>query len=52
MQPAVRLNGTSDLPWEAYPVCIDGTTYPNVMAAFPDVAFYDYSKGDTRASAP
>jgi hypothetical protein len=48
MQPAVRLNGTSDLPWEAYPVCIDGTTYPNVMAAFPDVAFYDYSKGDTR----
>ena len=38
MQPAIRLNGTSDLPWEK--------TVP--MDAFPGVAWYDYTKSPER----
>lgn len=45
---AVRLNGTSDIPWENIPVTIDGVTYANVMAVFPEVQFYDYTKLATR----
>lgn len=40
LKPAVRLNGTSDLPWEK--LRCGGHT--NVMAAFPGVTFYDYTK--------
>jgi hypothetical protein len=40
LRPAVRLNGTSDLPWEK--LSIGG--FPNVFAMFPDVQFYDYTK--------
>lgn len=42
--PCVRLNGTSDLRWETFPVERDGTTYPNIMEAFPGLQFYDYTK--------
>ena len=41
---AVRLNGTSDIPWENIPITIDGVTFPNIMAVFPFVQFYDYTK--------
>lgn len=42
---AVRINGTSDIPWEKVKVNLpDGTSYPNIMAIFPDVQFYDYTK--------
>lgn len=41
---AVRLNGTSDLSPRAFKV--DGV---NVLEAFPDVAFYDYTKVWARA---
>jgi hypothetical protein len=34
LQPAIRLNGTSDLPWLAH----------EVAAVFPGVQFYDYTK--------
>ena len=34
LRPAVRLNGTSDLPWESM----------GIMNKFPDVQFYDYTK--------
>lgn len=51
MKCAVRLNGTSDLPWERYPVMREGRAYANVMAAFPDVIFYDYTKSPQRAAA-
>jgi len=34
--PAIRLNGTSDIPWEGIK--------PSVFDAFPDVQFYDYTK--------
>lgn len=41
--PCIRLNGTSDLPWER--VKIDNK---NIMEHFPDVQFYDYSKSIAR----
>jgi len=42
--PAVRLNGTSDIPWEKMPF----NGHKNVFAAFPDVQFYDYTKWPIR----
>lgn len=38
--PAIRLNGTSDLPWEN----IRFFDHENIFAAYPDVQFYDYTK--------
>lgn len=38
--PVFRLNGTSDLSWEKYPV----GEHKNIFAAFPGVQFYDYTK--------
>ena len=48
LAPAVRLNGTSDLPWERFPVIRDGKTFPHIFAAFPDITFYDYTKFPAR----
>ena len=42
--PAVRLNGTSDIPWEKLPF----NGHKNVFAAYPDVQFYDYTKWPIR----
>lgn len=39
-QPAVRLNGTSDIAWERIPA----HPFANIMLAFPEVSFYDYTK--------
>ena len=47
MIPCVRLNGTSDLPWERLRLN-DGRT---VIETFPDVQFYDYTKHVDRAVA-
>lgn len=44
LAPAVRLNGTSDLPWEN----IRYGTHANLFEAFPDVQFYDYTKVPAR----
>jgi len=52
MVPLVRLNGTSDIRWESIPVTRDGVTYPNVMAAFPGIQFYDYTKIANRKGIP
>ena len=49
MLAGVRLNATSDIPWEAVGVEIDGQKFPNLMTAFPDVSFYDYTKVTKRA---
>lgn len=55
--PVVRLNGTSDIPWERVPVRGTGgnaapfSDKPNIMAAFPHVQFYDYTKITKRALA-
>lgn len=45
LAPAVRLNGTSDIPWEA----LGGHHKTNLMSRFPAVAFYDYTKNPARA---
>jgi hypothetical protein len=42
--PVFRLNGTSDISWEKYPVIRNGVFYRNIFAAFSDVQFYDYTK--------
>lgn len=43
---AVRLNGTTDLLWERIPVPAWNAPVmePNIMALFPNVQFYDYTK--------
>jgi len=47
--PTIRLNGTSDLPWEKFKCVRDGVEYRNPMEAFPEVQFYDYTKIPARA---
>jgi len=47
MTPAIRLNGTSDLPWER----LVGELGVALMNRFPSVAFYDYTKSPKRAIA-
>lgn len=47
LTPAVRPNGTSDLPWERLRLN-DGRT---ILATFPTVQFYDYTKHPDRALA-
>ena len=42
--PVFRLNGTSDISWEKYPVKMAGIVYTNIFEAFPNVTFYDYTK--------
>lgn len=46
--PAVRLNGTSDLPWERIRNPRTGLT---MLETFPNVQFYDYTKSEDRAIA-
>jgi len=45
IKPCVRLNGTSDIQFERnHPVIRNGERHDSVMAAFPEVQFYDYTK--------
>lgn len=49
----IRLNGTSDIKWENVSFTdFDGKTYVNIMARFPDVQFYDYTKIANRPDLP
>ena len=53
----VRLNGTSDIPWETVHWDVstwdnEYETYNNVMEAFPDIHFYDYTKRHNRKNLP
>lgn len=41
LEPAFRLNGTSDISWEKYEVPGTGK---NIFQCFPEVQFYDYTK--------
>lgn len=50
MQAGIRLNATSDLPWERRRVDVDGAAV-GLMDLFPDVQFYDYTKVTKRAVA-
>ena len=45
--PCVRLNGTSDLPWEK----LKGTNGKTLMEEFHDLQFYDYTKSADRIVA-
>jgi hypothetical protein len=47
--PAVRLNATSDIRWEAKPFHMNGLS---IMDWFPDVQFYDYTKLANRKGVP
>jgi hypothetical protein len=47
MELCVRLNGTSDLPWEN----LGGQAGVCLMRRFPDVRFYDYTKNPARIRA-
>lgn len=40
LTPCFRLNLTSDIPWENIKIC-----GKNIMEMFPDVQWYDYTKG-------
>ena len=44
LKPAVRFNGTSDIPWERVKINHNGKTYSNIMELFPTCQFYDYTK--------
>jgi hypothetical protein len=49
LTPAIRLNGTSDIPWHRMPVTIHGNKYSSLMDYFSGVQFYDYTKVSKRA---
>ena len=48
----VRLNATSDIPFERVKIKHLGDTYSNIMELFPDVQFYDYTKRPNRRNLP
>ena len=56
--PVFRLNGTSDIRWESVDVfesdekAKTAVLHPNVMAMFPTVQFYDYTKHANRKDIP
>lgn len=58
--PVFRLNGTSDIRWETVPVTVvtgrgkrmTSARFDNIMAAFPTVQFYDYTKIANRRNIP
>jgi len=52
LTPALRLNGTSDIPWENVKFTRAGKVYANIMAAYPGLQFYDYTKNPNRADLP
>jgi len=47
MRLAVRLNGTSDLPWEN----LGGEAKRSIIIRHPDLTFYDYTKNPHRMAA-
>lgn len=53
LKPAVRLNGTSDIPWENIRFTKKEYDFPcngeNIFEWFPMVQFYDYTKSKKRA---
>jgi hypothetical protein len=55
MIPVFRLNGTSDIRWENIEVAFYGMEdkyFPNIMTAFPEYQFYDYTKISNRRNIP
>jgi hypothetical protein len=52
LKPAIRPNGSTDIAYEGIPVNVDGVTYKNIMVAFPDTPFLDYTKNPKRFDRP
>lgn len=52
MQCGVRLNATSDIRFESIPCERNEVKYRNVMEAFPNIQFYDYTKLPNRRNLP
>lgn len=56
MKCGIRLNATSDIPWERVSFDIDNgdgySAYDNLMQMFPSVSFYDYTKRPNRKDLP
>ena len=48
----IRLNGTSDIKFEYVDFIYNGIHYNNIMEAFPNVQFYDYTKIPNRNNLP
>ena len=48
LTPVIRLNGTSDIRWENE--AVEGAE--NIMALFPDIQWYDYTKIANRKNIP
>ena len=46
--PVIRLNGTSDIPWENITIVKDGVIHGNIFTIFPNLQFYDYTKSPKR----
>lgn len=44
LTPVIRLNGTSDISFEKYPVKMGNVIYSNIFSAFGYIQFYDYTK--------
>jgi hypothetical protein len=52
LKPCVRLNGTSDIPWENMRASFANGVNGTIFDRFPDVQFYDYTKLPLRFSKP
>ena len=52
LKPAIRLNGTSDIPWENVKYQRKDGSVGTIIERFPNVQFYDYTKIATRFSRP
>ena len=48
LTPVVRLNGTSDVPWESVRYLNSAGERTTIIETFPSVQFYDYTKVATR----
>ena len=44
----IRLNGTSDIPFENIKYTYNGIEYANIFSAYPNITFYDYTKNPRR----
>lgn len=49
LRPGIRLNGTSDIPWES--ICVPGYSL-SIIDLFPNISFYDYTKRTNRKNVP
>ena len=52
LTPIVRLNGTSDIRFENVKITYNDIDYPNIMAIFSTIQFYDYTKIANRKNIP